>query len=156
MSTHSNCAMSKKHICWKSLWGWDEKKRNERPKSWVCLFVFFLEENKSFCCAVKTGMFFSALGQKSFQSFLGSVDQRETGTNSPLPQSTWSKHMVSDSMAVNMTSHGNYYQSFLSKAHCKLGWFNSFCSTNKLREILQSRIPQSTGSNVWLSEVELM
>ena len=42
------------------------------------VFFFFLEENKSFCCAVKMGMFFSALGQKPFLSFLGSVSQRAT------------------------------------------------------------------------------
>lgn len=94
--------------------------------------LFFISGRKQklqlFCYAVTVGMVFNAVGEEPIKSSLYSVCQRETPTGQRGPTSSkfMSKYTVSDSLAVNKTSHVNIYQSFLSKVQFKGERFKFF------------------------------
>ena len=78
----------------------------------MVLFIFpFLGGNKSFRCSVLSQWEWFSVDQQALKSSLGSVCQRATPTGQvgPTPSKFMSKHVVSDSLADNMTSHVNIY-----------------------------------------------
>lgn len=101
------------------------------------LFFSFLEENKTSALQLYTvGMVFK--GQKALKSSLDSVCQRATTGNIGPPVES---SCLSARSLIPWLLTGPVMQTFLHRSFLKfsLSWTdsNSFCSTNKLREILE-------------------
>lgn len=119
LSIHLNHVMSNK-----SFLRVEERAIKGQNSGFIFYFIPFVRKQtlQCFCYAGTVGMVFNDLDKKALKNLIGSVCHRTTPTEYTGPTSSrfTFKHLVSDPLAVNMTSNVSIYQSFFSVVQFKV------------------------------------